>query len=92
MKIPSKIRTYCPYCGAHTEHEVSVQKKRPARSLSWGQRQFARIMKGYGSQPRSEQRHFAKISKKVSLVLRCTKCKKAHQKVGFRAKKYEIKG
>jgi large subunit ribosomal protein L44e len=91
MRIPPKIRTYCPHCNKHTEHEVSVQKKRPARALSWGQRQFARIMKGYGSQPRSEQREFAKTCKKVALVLKCTECKKAHQREGFRSKKFEIK-
>jgi large subunit ribosomal protein L44e len=91
MKIPPKIRTYCPYCRRYTEHEVSTQKKRPARALSLGQRQFARIMRGYGSQPRSEQREFSKTSKKVALVLRCKECKKAHQREGFRSKRFEIK-
>ncbi|MEM2282093.1 MAG: 50S ribosomal protein L44e [Candidatus Hadarchaeales archaeon] len=91
MKIPPKIRTYCPHCRKHTEHEVSTLKKRPPRALSLGQRQFARIMRGYGSQPRSEQRKFAKTSKKVALVLKCVECKKSHQKTGFRSKKFEIK-
>ncbi len=67
-------------------------KKRSPRSLSWGQRQFARVMKGYGGQPRSEQKRFAKTTKKVALVLRCSICGKSHPKVGFRAKKVEMVG
>ncbi|MBC7099133.1 MAG: 50S ribosomal protein L44e [Hadesarchaea archaeon] len=86
MIIPKKIRTYCPSCRKHTEHNVSQLKKRAARPLSWGQRQFARVTTGYGSQPRSEQKKFAKTSKKVVLMLKCTVCKKSHPYKGFRSK------
>jgi ribosomal protein L44E len=48
-------------------------------------------MRGYGSQPRSEQREFSKTSKKVALVFRCKECKKAYQREGFRSKRFEIK-
>lgn len=92
MKIPKKIRTYCPLCRKHTEHTVSQVKKRAPRSLSWGQRQFARVMRGYGGQPRSEQKKFAKTTKKVALLLRCEECGKAHPRTGFRAKKVEMVG
>ncbi len=86
MLIPKKIRTYCPSCRKHTEHSVSQLKKRSARKLSWGQRQFARATAGYGSQPRSEQKKFSKTTKKVVLLLRCKECKKAHTYRGFRSK------
>ncbi len=86
MKVPKKIRTYCPHCRVHTEQNVSQLKKRSARPLSWGQRQFARATAGYGSQPRSEQKKFAKAAKKVVLMLKCTKCKKSHPYRGFRSK------
>lgn len=86
MIIPKKIRTYCPSCRKHTEHNVSQLKKRSARPLSWGQRQFTRVTKGYGSQPRSEQKKFSKTSKKVVLMLKCTTCKKSHPYKGFRSK------
>jgi large subunit ribosomal protein L44e len=58
--------------------------------MSWGQRQFARIMAGYGGQPRSEQRKFAKTTKKVSLVLKCSVCGKMQTRRGFRAKGIKI--
>jgi large subunit ribosomal protein L44e len=86
MKVPKKIRTYCPSCGKHTVHTVSQLKKRAPRSLSWGQRQFARVTAGYGSQPRSEQKKFAKTTKKIVLMLKCTVCGKSHPRRGFRAK------
>jgi large subunit ribosomal protein L44e len=86
MILPKKIRTYCPSCRKHTEHTVSQAKKHSARALSWGQRQFTRVSKGYGSQPRSEQHKFFKTTKKVVLLLKCTKCGKSHQHRGFRSK------
>ena len=90
MRLPKKIRTYCPHCKKHTEHTVSQAKKHKARSLSWGQRQFERISKGYGSQPRSEQKKFFKTAKRFAWLLRCSECGKAHPREGFRAKKVQI--
>jgi len=86
MKVPKKLHTYCPSCRKHTEHRVSQLKKRSPRRLSWGQRQFARVTAGYGSQPRSEQKKFAKATKKVALMLKCSVCGKSHPRRGFRAK------
>jgi large subunit ribosomal protein L44e len=86
VKLPKKIRTYCPSCRKHTTHAVSQVKKHSARSLSWGQRQFLRTLQGYGSQPRSEQRKFYKTAKKVSLLLKCSECGKSHPHRGFRSK------
>ncbi len=86
MKVPKKLHTYCPSCRKHTGHKVSQLKKRAPRRLSWGQRQFARVTSGYGSQPRSEQKKFAKATKKVVLMLKCSVCGKSHPRRGFRAK------
>jgi len=91
MIVPKKLRTYCPSCRKHTEHSVSQLKKRSARPLSWGQRQFGRVMAGYGSQPRSEQKKFAKTAKKIVLMLKCSTCGKSHPHRGFRAKGVKFK-
>ncbi len=90
MKVPKQIRTYCPACKKHTTHSVRQLRKGSARKLSWGQRQFARVMRGYGSQPRSEQKKFAKTAKKITLMLKCSVCGKSHPHRGFRAKAIEI--
>jgi large subunit ribosomal protein L44e len=90
MKVPKQIRTYCPTCNKHTKQNVHQLKKRSPRPLSWGQRQFRRVMAGYGSQPRSEQKKFAKTAKKITLMLKCSVCGKSHPHKGFRAKTIEI--
>lgn len=91
MIVPKKLRTYCPSCRKHTKHSVSQLKKRSARPLSWGQRQFGRVAAGYGSQPRSEQKKFSKTAKKVVLMLKCSVCGKSHPHRGFRAKGVKFK-
>ena len=90
MKVPKQIRTYCPTCHKHTKQNVHQLKKRSPRPLSLGQRQFRRVMAGYGSQPRSEQKKFAKTAKKITLMLKCSVCGKSHPHKGFRAKTIEI--
>ncbi len=90
MKIPSERRTYCPTCKKHTLHELLRVKKRKASELKAGQRQFRRVMKGYGGFPRPQLSGAGKPSKKTSLILRCKECKKARSLQGFRTKKLEI--
>jgi large subunit ribosomal protein L44e len=90
MKMPREKRTYCPSCKAHTIHEVLRVKKRKASELKAGQRQFRRVMKGYGGFPRPQLKGAGKPTKKVSLILRCKECKKSHSVEGFRIKKLEI--
>lgn len=89
MKMPRERRTYCASCKKHTVHEVLRVKKRKASELKAGQRQFRRILKGYGSFPRALPSG-SKPTKKTSLILRCKTCKKAHSVKGFRVKTLEI--
>ncbi len=74
MKVPNKIRTYCPKCGTHTEHKVSLYKAGRQRTLSWGARQLERKRSGYGGEPRGMLKRKAKINKKAVLVLTCSRC------------------
>jgi large subunit ribosomal protein L44e len=90
MRMPREKRTYCSHCRTHTPHEVLRVKKRKASELKGGQRQFRRVMRGYGGFPRPKITGAGKPTKKVSIILRCKTCKKAHNVVGFRVKKFEI--
>ncbi len=91
MKWPKQIRTYCPYCNAHTLHKVVVVKKGQRGSLSAGQRRFERVMKGYRGFPRPKANP-VKQTKKVDIRLKCTQCGKMHTKTRtFRTKKFEFK-
>jgi large subunit ribosomal protein L44e len=90
MKLPRVIKTYCPYCKSHTEHDVEKVKKRNRSELRWGQRRFRRATAGYGGFPRPKPEGREKPTKRVALRYVCKKCKKAHQKRGKRAKKFEL--
>jgi large subunit ribosomal protein L44e len=90
MKMPRQIKTYCPFCKVHTDHEVERVKKKKASELKWGQRRFRRATSGYGGFPRPKPEGREKPTKRIPLRYRCKKCKKAHQKRCFRAKKFEL--
>ncbi len=90
VKVPSRIRTYCPKCRKHTVHEVMLYKPGKRRTLAAGQRRYLAKQKGYGSQRKPEQKRTAKVTKKQVLKLRCTVCGYTIHKRGIRLKKLEI--
>lgn len=103
MKIPKTIKTYCPYCKKHTEHKVTINKKRTPSSLTYGSKIRAKKRgkaRGYGnlgrySKPAVTQFKMTgkKQSKKIDLRFTCMVCKKSHTISGgsFRAKRVELK-
>uniref|UniRef100_A0A7J3YTZ3 Large ribosomal subunit protein eL42 n=1 Tax=Ignisphaera aggregans TaxID=334771 RepID=A0A7J3YTZ3_9CREN len=89
-KIPKVIVTYCPKCRSHTEHSVSIYKHGKRRTLSQGQRRYLRKQEGYGSKRKPEQKRFAKVTKKVVLKLKCSKCGYIAHRKGIRLKRAEL--
>ena len=81
MKVPDKIKTYCPSCRKHTEHVVKVNRKGKERTMSMGRRKYEEIKKGYGGSPRTPKKPVYKIGKRTVLVLECSVCKKKHQRI-----------
>ena len=90
MRVPKKIRTYCPRCRKHTEHTVSIYKHGKRRTLAEGQRRYLRKQEGYGSKRKSEQKRFAKVTKNVVLKLKCVECGYILHRRGIRLKKVEL--
>lgn len=104
MKIPKKIKRYCPKCKKHTETIVADAKKKTrstARPMSRGSN--ARIMargdrRGFGNHGRYSKpavskfkRTGAKASKKTDLRYKCSVCGRTQvQAIGLRAKKIEF--
>lgn len=89
MKIPKTINTFCPKCRSHTAHQVSIYKAGKRRSMAWGEIRHALENKGYGGSKKPIQRRLAKVTKKVSLRLKCSKCNRVSQRKGIRLKKAE---
>jgi len=90
LKFPKTIKTYCPHCKTHTEHTVTIYKAGKRRTLSEGQRRYLRKNEGYGSKRKPEQKRFAKTTKKVVLLITCTKCGYKRHILGIRLKKIEL--
>lgn len=97
MKAPKKIKRYCPHCKTHTEHAVSIAKKRDRGTLKRGSIARARkrgLGRGYGnkgrwgSKPTKPKMMGKKTSKKHDFRYKCAKCGKIQTpRKGFRARK-----
>ncbi|HDO20022.1 MAG: 50S ribosomal protein L44e [archaeon GB-1867-097] len=90
MKVPRIMRKYCPRCKTYTEHSVSLYKAGKRRALAEGERRYEAKKKGYGSKRKSEQKRFAKVTKKQVLKLTCRKCGYISHTKGIRLKRLEI--
>lgn len=101
MKKPKMIKRYCPYCKKHTEHKVSITKKKDPSTLSYGSKTRARrrgVARGAGNRGRYSKPAISKFkmtgkksTKKTDFRYECKECKKTHmQKKGIRAKRVEL--
>lgn len=86
MKIPKKIRTYCPFCKKHTEHTVKEARKGKRRTLAWGQQKHLKKIKGYTSKI-GKTLKVVKQRRKTVMMLICKECGKKHRKVLPHSKK-----
>ena len=105
MKMPKIVNRYCPKCKKHTEHKITVSKRKTPGSshpMSYGGKKRARlrgVARGHGNLGRYSKPAISKwkmtgkkASKKTDFRYTCKKCNKAHvQRKGFRAKKVEFK-
>ncbi len=87
MEMPERIKVYCPYCKAVTEHKVKIYKPGKRRTMSRGQRHHEQKTKGYTSKIAGKV-HVYKQAKRQTVVLECTVCHKKHYRtIGSRTKK-----
>ena len=97
MKIKKKMNRYCKHCKKHTEHALSIAKKRDRGTLKHGSIARSKkrgLGKGFGnkgrwgSKPTKPKLSGKKVSKKTDLRFKCSACNKISvQKQGFRTKK-----
>ena len=103
MKVPKKLKRYCPKCKKHTEHKVVMVSSGHQRgSLKRGSLQRAKLRnlgkgKGnlgkWGSKPAvTKFKMKVKNTKKTNLMYTCLTCNKSKaQKKGIRVKKIVFK-
>lgn len=104
MKVPKTMKRHCPYCKKHTEHTLSLAKKKGLSSVHTQSRSsLTRVRargarRGFGNQGRFSRKPMAsrkmsgkKLTKKIDLRYTCKVCNKQHsQSKGIRVKKMEI--
>lgn len=103
MKVPKKMRKYCPKCKTYREMSVSISKtrgKNATHPLSRGSRARMRkrgLDRGCGNRGSisrgaisSWKMYGAKTSKKLNLTLKCKECGKCIILSGPRAKRVEV--
>ena len=99
MKLPRRVRKYCPYCKKVTEHKVIIVKTvKVRRGLSFGARRAREGKKGMGNKGKFSKRPLTqrkrgvfKVSKGVDIRLECMVCKKQHiWNIKGRYKKVEL--
>ncbi len=98
MKIPAKMRTFCPQCNTHTVQEVKIEKaKQRGGGMNQGSRRSARWTSRIGNHGRYSRRPIAarnmtsKTTKKVDLRITCSQCGKKWIRSRPRARRTEIK-
>lgn len=87
MKMPDKMKTYCPKCKKQTEHKVKLFKKGKTRTTARGQARHVKKGKGYTSKIAGKVTVY-KQAKNPTVIITCTVCKKKRPKtIGTRTKK-----
>lgn len=99
MKIPKKIKRYCPYCRKKTEQKVKEPSKGKAGSLKRGSKfrmKLRGLNRGIGnlgklSRLKNQAKKKRKTTKKTNIMYTCLVCKKSkYQKQGKRTGKLVI--
>jgi len=91
MKMPKQIKAHCPFCRKHTPQTVERVRKGQASSMAHITRQREFRANGIGNQGKfSKVPGGDKPTKRTNLRFRCTVCKKAHNRAGFRSGKFEL--
>jgi len=91
VKMPKKLNAYCPFCKKHTPQTVEEGEKKAGPFLhahisrqklrgQWN-RKSGKVLQVPGRD---------KPVKRLNLRYRCNTCKKAHNRPGFRAGKFDL--
>ena len=76
VAVTKTRKTNCQKCKTHTTHKVSQYKKGKESFVAQGRRRYDMKMRGFGGQKKPVFKKKAKITKKVTLKLECSKCKR----------------
>merc|ERR1711948_107508 len=90
VQIKKLRQTYCGGCHAHKQHRVSQYKKGKESLAAQGKRRYDAKQRGFGGQKKPIQKRKYKITKKITLRLECTECKRRRFQVIGRCKYFKF--
>ena len=89
---PKKKKMHCAHeqCKGHKEFKITQYKAGKARLFAQGKRRYDSKQAGYGGQTKPIFHKKTKTTKKVTVKLQCTTCKKVVQNVLKRCKTVQL--
>ena len=92
VAVTKSRRTYCPdkKCRGHFKHKVSQYKKGKEGVNTQGRRRYDIKQRGFGGQKKPVFKKKAKVTKKITLKLECSHCKKKRFLCIGRAKTFKF--
>ncbi|OAF70259.1 60S ribosomal protein L44, partial [Intoshia linei] len=94
VNFPKQRKTYCngKGCHKHTLHKVTQYKKGKVNQHKQGNRRYNRKQQGFGGQTKPILKKKAKNTKKITLKLECSSCKRKKMQHIKRCKHFELGG
>merc|ERR1711976_572968 len=90
VQVKKVRKTYCGACNTHTVHRVSQYKKGKESKAAQGRRRYDNKQKGFGGQKKPIQKRKYKITKKITLRMECSDCKRRRFQVIGRCKYFKF--
>merc|ERR1712037_70236 len=90
VQVKKVRRTYCGACHTHKNHRVSQYKKGRESLFAQGKRRYDAKQEGFGGQKKPIQKRKYKVTKKITLRLECSECKRRRFQVLGRCKYFKF--
>jgi large subunit ribosomal protein L44e len=92
VNFPKELKTYCKHkdCRNHQKWKVTQYKKGKDSLYAQGKRRYDRKQSGFGGQTKPVFHKKAKVTKKITLKMKCEKCSTFKMKNIGRCKHFEL--
>mmetsp|Transcript_43923 Transcript_43923/g.138662 ORF Transcript_43923/g.138662 Transcript_43923/m.138662 type:complete len:108 (+) Transcript_43923:737-1060(+) len=92
VNFPKELKSYCKHkdCKNHQKWKVTQYKKGKDSLYAQGKRRYDRKQSGFGGQTKPVFHKKAKVTKKITLKMKCEKCSMLKMKNIGRCKHFEL--
>ena len=90
VKMTKTRNTYCAKCNKHQKHKVALYKKGAESFAAQGRRRYDAKQRGFGGQKKPVFKKKAKVTKKITIKLECSTCKRKRFLCLGRSKSFKL--